>query len=103
MPKWIFQINKGLGIPKDTRLLVYQGLMLRSLMNFTALVYFSTLVSTLLMLPRYFPFCAGTRGARGACAPKFLADQLTLYQPGEQIMPSTLLRAPSDFQTFLQP
>ena len=31
---------------------------------------------------------------------KFLAKQLTLSQPGRQIMPATVLRAPSDFQTL---
>ena len=30
-------------------------------------------------------------------------DQLTQSQPGEQTMPTTLLRAPPDFQTFLRP
>ena len=33
-------------------------------------------------------------GAEGALAPKFLAKQLTLSQPGGQIMPTTVLRAP---------
>ena len=32
-----------------------------------------------------------------------LADQLTLYQPGRRIMPTILLHAPPDFQTFLRP
>ena len=34
-------------------------------------------------------------GVRGAY--HILADQLTLYQPGEQIMPTTVLRAPPGF------
>ena len=32
-----------------------------------------------------------------------LADQLTLSQPGWQIMPTSLLIIPPDFQAFLQP
>ena len=35
--------------------------------------------------------------------PQILTDQLTLSQPGRQIIPTTLLPTPSDFQTFLQP
>ena len=35
--------------------------------------------------------------------PRFLADQLTPYQPGSQIVPTSLLRAPPDLQTFWQP
>ena len=31
---------------------------------------------------------------------QFLAEKLTLSQPGGHIMPNTLLRAPSDFQTL---
>ena len=38
-------------------------------------------------------------GLRGALAPQFLVEQLTLSQPGGQIMPTTVLRAPPDFQT----
>ena len=37
-----------------------------------------------------------------ACHPQILADQLALYQPGGAIMPTTLLLAPLDFQTFLR-
>ena len=40
---------------------------------------------------------AGTMGAGGAYAPQILMDQLTLYQPGGQIMP------PSAFKTFWHP
>ena len=39
-------------------------------------------------------------GAEGALAPKFLAKQLTLSQPGVQTMPTTALQAPLDFQTL---
>ena len=39
----------------------------------------------------------------GAMAPQILADQLTLSQPGWQIMPTYLLLAPPDFQTFRRP
>ena len=35
--------------------------------------------------------------------PQILEDQLTLSQPGGQIMPTKLLFAPPDFQTFLRP
>ena len=35
--------------------------------------------------------------------PQILADQLTLSQPGGQIMCTALLLAPPDFQTFLRP
>ena len=38
------------------------------------------------------------RGAGGALAPQFLAEQLTLSQPGGQIMPTTVLRAPRIFR-----
>ena len=38
---------------------------------------------------------AGTVGAEGAYTPQILTDQLTLSQPGGQIMPP-----PSDFKTF---
>ena len=42
-------------------------------------------------------------GALGAKAPPIVADQLTLSQPGGQIMPATVLRAPPDFQTLRRP
>ena len=42
-------------------------------------------------------------GAGGASAPQFLADQLTLSQPGGYIMPTTLLHATPDFQTWRRP
>ena len=42
-------------------------------------------------------------GLGGTKAPQFLAKQLTLSQPGGQIMPNTVLRAPPDFQTLRQP
>ena len=43
-------------------------------------------------------------GGRGAIAnPQILADKLTLSQSGGQIMPTILLLAPLDFQTFLRP
>jgi hypothetical protein len=36
--------------------------------------------------------------------PQFLAEQLTLSQPGGQIMPTTVLQAPpTDFQTLRRP
>ena len=44
-------------------------------------------------------------GAGGPQAPQFLADQLTLSQPGGQIMPTTVIQAPphgfSDLATAL--
>ena len=39
-------------------------------------------------------------GAGGALVPQFLAKQLTLSQAGGQIIPTTVLRAPPDFQTL---
>ena len=39
-------------------------------------------------------------GGLGAQAPQFLVDQLTLSQPGGQIIPTTILLAPPDFQTL---
>jgi hypothetical protein len=39
-------------------------------------------------------------GAGGALAPHFLAKQLTLSQPGGQIIPTTVIQAPPDFQTL---
>ena len=39
----------------------------------------------------------------GALAPQFLAKQLTLSQPGGQIMPTTVIQAPPDFQTLRRP
>ena len=40
-------------------------------------------------------------GLRGLQPPQFLTDQLTLYQPGGgQIMHTTVLPAPPDFQTL---
>ena len=33
-------------------------------------------------------------------APQFLTDQLTLLQPGGQVMPTTLLLAPPNFSHF---
>ena len=36
-------------------------------------------------------------GAGGALAPQFLAKQLTLSQPGGQIMPTTVIQAPPGF------
>ena len=41
--------------------------------------------------------------AKGGGASQFLAKQLTLSQPGGQIMPTTVLRAPPDFQTLRRP
>ena len=41
--------------------------------------------------------------ARGALAPQLLAKQLTLTQLGGQIMPTTVLQAPSDFQILRRP
>ena len=35
--------------------------------------------------------------------PQFLAKQLTLSQPGGQIMPTTVIQAPPDFQTLRRP
>ena len=48
----------------------------------------------------WFPVASGEAGGGGAAAPQFLADQLTLPQPGGHIMPTTLLRATPDFQTL---
>ena len=48
----------------------------------------------------------GRRNGRtlGASAPpQCLAEQLTLSQPGGQIMPTTVLQAPSNFQTLRRP
>ena len=42
-------------------------------------------------------------GAKGAQAPLFWADQLTLSQPEEAYSPHPVLRAPPDFQTFRRP
>jgi hypothetical protein len=39
-------------------------------------------------------------GAGGALAPQFSAKKLTLSQPGGQIIPTTVLLAPLDFQTL---
>ena len=46
---------------------------------------------------------AGLSQAGGSQAPppQFFADQLTLSQPGRQIMPTTVLRAPLNFKTAL--
>ena len=40
-------------------------------------------------------------GAGGTEPPRTLADQLTLFKPGGQIMPLTLLPAPSDSKSYL--
>ena len=41
------------------------------------------------------------RGAGGGLQPlQFLAKQLTLSQPGGQIMPTPVLQAPPDFHTL---
>ena len=45
----------------------------------------------------------GPRGSGAPPPPQILADQLTLFRPGEQIMPTTLLLDPSYFQTLLRP
>ena len=39
----------------------------------------------------------------GGRAPHFLADQLTLYQPGGKHYRHPVLRAPPDFQTLRRP
>ena len=51
------------------------------------------------------PRSVATVGARGgSLAPlQFLAKQLTLSQPGGQIMPNTILQAPPDFQILRRP
>ena len=43
------------------------------------------------------------QGGRGARAPHFLSDQLTLSQPGGAHYPHPVLRAPPDFQTLRRP
>ena len=43
---------------------------------------------------------AGTGGARGATGAQYLADQLTLFQPGRADYPHLLLLAPPMFFTF---
>ena len=40
------------------------------------------------------------RGEWGARPPHFFANQLTLSQKGEHIVPPTLLHGPPDFQNF---
>ena len=46
----------------------------------------------------------GTGGTGGQSTPSnILADQLTLFKRGRQIMPTTLLLPQPDFQTFLRP
>ena len=42
-------------------------------------------------------------GLGGLQPPQCLAEQLTLSQPGGQIMPTTVLQAPPDFQTLRRP
>ena len=44
-------------------------------------------------------------GAWGASAPppQFLAKQLTLFQPEGQIMHTTVIQAPPEFQTLQRP
>ena len=39
-------------------------------------------------------------GPGGLLPPHFLSDQLTLSQPGGQIIPTIVLRAPPEFQTL---
>ena len=45
----------------------------------------------------------GLSQAGGWGPPLFWAKQLNLSQPGGQIMPTTVLRAPPDFQTLRRP
>ena len=46
----------------------------------------------------------GSEGQEGARpSPYILADQLTLYEPLEHVMPPIFLLAPSDFQTKRHP
>ena len=42
-------------------------------------------------------------GTVGPCPPSILRDKLTLFQPGGQVMPTTLPLAPPNFQTCLRP
>ena len=44
---------------------------------------------------QYIPWIYYLQGSR-----KFFAEQLTLSQPGGQIMPTTALRAPLDYKTL---
>ena len=39
-------------------------------------------------------------GGLGGFSPQFWAKQLTLSQPGGQIIPTTVLQAPTEFQTL---
>ena len=49
------------------------------------------------------PVGAGVAGVAGGC-PQILTVHLTLYNQGEQIIPTTSILAPTlDFQTFLRP
>ena len=71
---------------------------------------FSFLLYSLLRIKRYNTYAwimsciqqgCRQRGAWGLQPPQFLTDQLTLSQPGGQIMPATVLPAPPpDFQTL---
>ena len=57
-----------------------------------------------LMLPLLYVHRAVGIGGGGMAPLQILADQLTLFQPGGggQIMPTTILRFPSDFKTLLR-
>ena len=48
----------------------------------------------------FYALLQGCRQRGGALAPQFLAKQLTLSQPGGQNMPTSVLLAPTDFQTL---
>ena len=51
----------------------------------------------------YFKLTRRPVASGGAAPPQFLAKQLTLSQPGGQIMPTTVIQAPPDFQTLRRP
>ena len=67
---------------------------------FLRVYYFIHLAAS---LPACQPACLSGLSEPGvlgvACHPQILANQLTLSQPGEQIMPTTILLASPEFQT----
>ena len=54
-----------------------------------------------MFMPACIHSAVKTIGGRGGASPQIFADQLTLSQPGGQVMPATLLLAPPPPPTAL--
>jgi hypothetical protein len=89
----------GIPILKGLLVIIFTYLLRLDNQNSNGYLTFEILFLNMYLLCR--PVASG--GAGGHVPPQFLAEQLTLSQPGGQIMPTTVLSALPDFQTLRRP